>query len=333
MKHLRLILRGALCAAVLGLGSCGGDGGGEGTPDAGTSGGADAGPGPVTSGTYNHYATNTLKIGSTPAEAMGYGFNIDGKAGIDNSLGTFLAGLNSTLGADATIAEALTMGDFIILHSVRADDLSTDSSVSWRILLGNAQAMPKYDGTGTFTVSTSSPQDAIVTGAISGGKFSGGPATVDLEIAIVPGGDPLRVTLNAVRLEANVTANGCMSGRLGGAVESQELLESVAPLLATELTARIQADAGCYNPQAPNDYSGCDSTNATIRGLIDKNPSDGVISEAEITGPESVVAILFTPDVDILKADGTPGTDSVNESVSMAVGFTCVKGTFTAQGE
>jgi hypothetical protein len=334
MKHLSLFLRSALGVAVLGLGvsvvSCGGDDGGAnpdanpGTPDAG---------GQATTGTYNHYATSALKIGSTPGEAMSYAFNIDGKGSADNALGTAIAGLNAQLMADAAIEEALGMGQFIILHSMRADDLSSDTTVSWKVLLGSPQPNPKYDGTGTFTVAPNAPNDAILNGSISGGKFSGGPASVTIEIAFLAGADPIRVKLNNVRLEANVSANGCTSGRLGGAVEADVLLDDVAPVLATELTARIAADDGCYKPAMPADVSDCDDSNATIRGLLDVNPKDGVISEEEISGDGSVVALLFSPDVDILDAQGNPGTDNVPESVSLAVGFTCVKGTFTVTGE
>jgi hypothetical protein len=335
MKHLSLFVRSALCVAALGLGvsivSCGGDDTGGTTPDANT--GTPDGGGTANSGTYNHYATNTLKIGSSPGEATALAFNIDGKPGNDNSLGTFIAGLNANLMADAAIAAALTSGQFVILHSVRADDLVNDPTVSWKVLLGAPQANPKFDGTGTFTVAPNAPNDAIVNGSIVAGKFTGGPASVTIEIAFIEGADPIRVKLNAVRMEANVTATGCTNGRLGGAVEADVLLDDVAPVLATELSARIAADADCYKPSAPSDVSGCESSNATIRGLLDVNPKDGVISVAEISGEGSVVAVLFTPDVDILNAAGQPGTDGVAESVSLAVGFTCVKGTFTVTGE
>ena len=83
MKHLSLFVRSALCVAALGLGvsivSCGGDDTGGTTPDANT--GTPDGGGTANSGTYNHYATNTLKIGSSPGEATALAFNIDGKPG------------------------------------------------------------------------------------------------------------------------------------------------------------------------------------------------------------------------------------------------------------
>ena len=320
MKQVSLFLRGALCAAAFGLGACGGDEGGT-TPDA-NPGGGDAGPA-VTSGTYNHYATSSLKVGATASEAMSFAFDVDGNGRADNALGTFLS--IPAVGADSAISNALSMGDFIILHSVRADNLTSDSTVSWRILLGEPQASPKYDGTGSFSVSTESPRDAVVTGAIAGGKFTGGPASVTIEVAVTEGGEPVRLELNAVRLEASVTADGCVNGRLGGAVESDKLLDEAAPVLATELTARIQADEGCAT-----NISDCDGANGTIRGFLDVNPSNGIITVQEIT---EVAGVLLSPDVDVLGADGRPGKDSVLESVSMAVGFTCVKGAFSATDE
>src|SRR4029078_2213630 len=123
-----------------------------------------------TSGTYNHFPNSQLKIGSSANEANGYAFDLDGVAGKDNSLGGVLAGLNGTLMIDAAIQSALTAGDFVILHSVRADSLTSDTTVSWQIWLGAQQAMPKYDGTGTFTVATNAPHDAIINGTITDGK-------------------------------------------------------------------------------------------------------------------------------------------------------------------
>jgi hypothetical protein len=311
----------AVPAAILfaSLAACGGDdGGGDTTPDAG---------GSANTGTYYHYATSQLKVGTSANEANSFAFDLDGVAGKDNSLGGVLAGLNSQLMIDMAIQAALTDGDFVILHSLRADDLTTDSTASWQIFLGDPQAAPKYDGTGTFTVASNSPTTAKLSGAIAAGKYLGGPGSVTLSLSLIPGEAPLQIQINAARIEANVSATGCTSGRIGGAIKADTLSTQVVPLLASQLDARIAADAGCRE-----DINMCEASNKLILDFFDTSPKDRMITRTELEANPLVMAILMA-DVDVLNAAGQAGTDGTKESVSIALGFTCVKGTYTAPGE
>ena len=213
MKHSVLrIAYGALAAACLSLGACGGSDDG-GTPDGGTTGGADAGgtvQEPTYTGTYNHYVTNLVKVGANAGEAGNYGFAFDDLTPtMDNRIGTILGTFAGQLGLDAEIKGALDMGTFIILHSVRADTLASDTSVQWSVFLGDAKANPDFtSGNGMFTVKTGTTASKVG-GATATSKFTTNPSfvtTLKLELSLSTMGQPLAVTLVAPRIEATSRA-------------------------------------------------------------------------------------------------------------------------------
>jgi hypothetical protein len=84
---------------------------------------------------------------------------------------------------------------------------------------------------------------------------------------------------------------------------------------------RTSFDTDCDVGGTPPDC-GCapGSTGATLRNLFDKAPTqDCVISDPEVT---TVLSGFLTPDID-LDGEGT------NNALSIGLGFTAVKGTFT----
>lgn len=320
MKQLTRLATAFLAIAVFAVTGCSSEGeDNQGTPDAGG----------AATGTYNHFVNSSLKIGTNANEATALAFaDLDGAGSAkDNALGIFLANLNAQLMLDMALATAVNDGSIVILHSVRADDITSDSTASWQVWLGDAQAMPKFDGTGQFTVASNAPRDAIVQGSIAAGKFTGQASQISLELSLVEGSAPLRVKLNAVHLEASVTTSTITSGRLAGAISTQELNDNVVPALAGLLDARIGADAGCRT-----DEDMCEAGNKIIRQYFDISPKDGTISVAEVRD-NPLLLTVFTPDVDVLLANGQAGHDSINESVSIALGFSGVKGSFTAPTE
>src|SRR5689334_15999153 len=114
-------------------------------------GGSDPGDGVPTSGDYHHYVTSGLRIPTSGELQREYGLNIDGDpAGRpDNQLGNVFVALTSNSDADlqGEVDSAIADGSLVVLHSVRADDLDTDKSVSWQVYLGaDAVAPPRWDG-------------------------------------------------------------------------------------------------------------------------------------------------------------------------------------------
>jgi hypothetical protein len=318
--HLPRFARGAMVAGSLFMFACGGGDDNE-TPDGGTT------TEPSYTGTYNHYVTNSFKVGMNASEARSYGFALDNEPPmLDNQIGATLANFGAQLMLDAEIAVALSMGEFIILHSVRADDLTSDSSVSWQVFLGEPKMNPVFDGSGEFTVQASSPTTARLGGSISGGKFTTNPAyarELQLDLSLAAGQAPLRVTLQSPRIEATINATTC-SGKLGGAIKVADLDTNIIPFLANQMNAYVA-------PCREGNTAGCTSNHNIVLGLFDTN-NDKTITAAEVKDNDIVKGIL-APDVDVLKADGTPGTDGMKESVSIGMGFGCVKASFTAPGE
>src|SRR5262245_54731004 len=104
------ILTGAL---ALGLMSCGSDNGGTNpTIDA---------P-PQVSGTYYHYVTNEVAV--TPAAEVG--FDLTGDSVVDNKVGNVLALAGAAgLNVGNVLNEGISRGVFVLLHSVRANSLTS----------------------------------------------------------------------------------------------------------------------------------------------------------------------------------------------------------------
>jgi hypothetical protein len=327
MKSLAL---GAMAMSSI-LGACGSSTSTP-TPDAGGGGGG------VTSGTYYHYVTDSIKVGSTVPEADGYAFNLDNdpRNVPDNAIGHVLAGLSSMLDVDGSIASGISAGTVIILHSVRADDLTSDTTVSWQVYLGATQANPVLTGGGMFTIDATGPQTAILTGAIAGGTFLGGPASVEIKLALVAGQPAIDVTLVGARIQATCTMAGCTSGKLGGGITVTDMMTKVIPAVAAVLNARIAADGNCSTMCSMS--GACSSSSTQLLDLFDTN-HDCMVTAAELS-MNSLVQAILQPDVDLLDAQGKPCVgvpgatcDGVKESVSLGLGFTTKSAVFTAASE
>jgi hypothetical protein len=340
----RNVVSGSLGAAFLGafsLVACGG-GGGDDTPK------------PPDTGTYYHYVTNSVKVPSTATEATKYGLNVDDDPDdeTDNALGRILATLKGQ-GVDiqTQVTDAIASGDLILLHSVRADDLVTDKSASWQVYLGAATQNPDYSGAGSFTLGATSPKDALLVGELNGGLFTGGPGKVTIQLAF-SGGAPVDIELIGTKVEASATADGCTDGVLAGAITEEKLNAQVLPAIATLLNDSIADDGGtaCSManmtcPMSPmNETQTCDtkrnlcvtSTSKTVLNLFDDD-LDKMITASEIMN-DSLIKALLEPDVDLLDANKAfkadrADRDGKEDSLSLGLGFTCVKGNFTASNE
>ncbi len=337
----------ALLLGSLSLIACGDDDGG-GDDDVNTD--------PLT-GPYTHYVNDSVQVPQDSADTRKYGLNIDGDDADrpDNALGGILAALKGQ-GVDiqTTVTESVAAGNLVLLHSLQADDLTSDTSAGWKVLLGDPVTGPDFGGTGAFTVSATSPTDSLLRGSISGGQFQGGPGDITIQLALTAG-TPIKVKLIGARLKANVTATGCTDGVLGGAITDAELNSSVipgiqvlmnasvqedAPEVGGELTACVMAADVCPD-NAGGDPTTCDvermicrsSTTKTILDLFDAN-DDAEITVAEIKD-NTLIKALLAPDVDLLNAAGTfePRVDGVKDSLSVGLGFTCANGVFTVSGE
>src|SRR5688572_18141775 len=97
----------------------------------------ESGPTPPTSGEYHHYVTTDLRVPLSAELQREYGLDLDNDPSQkpDNQLGSVFVALSSNSDADlqGRIDDALAGGKLVLLHSVRADALAADGSVSWQV--------------------------------------------------------------------------------------------------------------------------------------------------------------------------------------------------------
>jgi hypothetical protein len=341
-----------LALASLPLFACGGD-------DDGGPASVDAGGAPE--GTYNHFVNDTISVPQSSAQTTAFGLDIDNDAHhrVDNALGGILSALKQqNVDIQKAVTDSVTSGKLILLHSIQATSLDSANNVGWKVLLGDpTDAPPAFDGSDMFTVSATSPTDGLLTGQIAGGSFQGGPGNVTIALSLTTG-DPIRVKLVGARIKANLTADGCTDGILGGAITEMELNDAVIPGIRTLMNNSVNDDGpagttapadcpatGSCAPAANGDPTTCvdtygkciTSTSKTILDLFDKDHNvDITIDEIKNS---TIIKALLASDVDLFN-DTTgafeprgPEAQGKKDSLSVGIAFTCKKGTFTVTGE
>jgi len=272
-----------------------------------------------TTGVQYSFVTNRLMIPTTQAQTESFALNVDGDSQqhSDNKFGNLLTLLASTaqgVELQASLDQAVTSGQVVSLHVVKADDLLNDPSVSWSLFLGKKlQSPPLFDGSDEFTIDSTASTDSPIVGSLANGHFTGGPGTAQVQLFLL--GQPVEVDLIGVRLEADLSAGGCTDGKLGGGVTAEEFRGKLLPAIADGLNQIILADK--------------DAGNALLK--VFDSDRNGTITTHEIEG-NPLLMIAISPDLDLLDASGQfhPNQDGVKDSYSMGLGFTCVPAFFTA---
>ena len=326
---MRLVHRSLLylaSAVSLSLAACGGgDDGDEG----------DDGGGPVV-GEHHQYVVSkmTLPEGANTALKL----DIDGNGTKENKLGNILFALTSQsqgqLDLQASLDRGVNNGDITLLTDVQATDLGTAKDAGLRVFLGEivspeACLDPEDDttcgkhllGTGMFTATAN---DSLVAGDIVGGRFTGGPGKLTLQLSLE--GTLIALNLINAKAELTVTADGIMNGLVGGAITKDELDTNVIPAIATTVDGIVKGDCTEPNPTPPACGCPASSTGKTLLGLFDTAPEDCSISLEEIR-ENSFIKTVLGPDLDILDPKGQ------NESLSVGVGITSVKATYAQPPE
>ena len=276
---------------------------------------------PVTGIKY-HFVTNKLLIPTTQAQTQSYALNLDGdpQNQPDNMLGGLLSMLTSaapSLDLQSTVDQAVTGGQLVSLHLVKADDPLNDPSVSWSIFQGQkTQSAPKFDGSDKFMLDPAAPTSSLVVGSLTNGHFTGGPGTTRVQIFLL--GQSVDVNLIGVRLEADLSATGCANGKMGGGVTVDEFRGKLLPAIVDGLNGIIKTDKTVAAP---------------ILQVLDSDQNGTITIQELENNPLLVVAL--SPDLDLLDTSGkfNPGQDGEKDSYSLGLGFTCVPATFTAPGD
>jgi hypothetical protein len=254
-----------------------------------------------------------------------------------------LSALSSALGLDiqATVQTNVDNGAVVILADLQATDLVAASGVGLRVYQGAdpnpaactdpedpATCGQHLQGDASFSIASTSPDNAVVIGSNVGGRFNGGPGNMQLELPLSADADPVVFDLIGARMEAGVSDDALSDAKLGGAVSKDDILDEVVPAVVGVLASLIAADC---TGAAPDCCADGESTGAGILSYFDED-GDCAVSEEEIIGNSIVASTLLNPDLDLLDADGNfdPGADGVKDSLSLGVGFSAVTATFDA---
>ena len=272
-------------------------------------------------GVEYYFVTNKLLMPITQEQTQAFALNVDGdpQAHPDNKFGEMLTLLTSAvpgLELQSTLDEAVDTGQLVSLHMVKADDALNDTSVSWLIFQGQKnQSAPSFDGSDKFTFDSAAPVNLPIVGSLTNGHFTGGPGAAHVQMFLM--GQLIDVDLIGVHLEADVSAKGCVNGKLGGGVTVDEFRGKLLPAIAGGLNQIIKAD------------------NAVASTLLKTFDSDqnGTITIEELEN-HPLLMIVISPDLDLLDASGkfNPNQDGAKDSYSLGLGFTCVPATFTVTG-
>jgi hypothetical protein len=299
-------------------------------------------------GTAHTYVVDRVILPTKSGEGAKYGLDLDGDNHVDNALGSILSALSSAAGSgslnlQSSIEDTVNQGTIILLANLKATDLNMATGVALQVYVGaNANPPPCTDpanpttatcrkhlaGTASFGIAVDSPMNAQIVGKIIGGEFNGGPGTVTLEITLsATAGKPIQLDLIGARsklrgITADKIGSDAATGIIAGAVTQGDLDGKVLPAVHDTVSGQITRD--CTMLTAPPGC-GCKSgsTGATVISLFDKAPANCEITLEEIKNND-LIKTLLAPDVMLKDATG-----ATVPALSVGVGVTAVKGTFT----
>ncbi|MCK5798050.1 MAG: hypothetical protein KAI47_12730 [Deltaproteobacteria bacterium] len=288
----------------------------------------DSGPAPkidCTGGNCKTYVFSRILLPTNTAEAKKYGYDYDNNSIKDNALGSILSGLGAAMQdfeMQPAIDTAVYSGEALLLLDVQAADLTTDPKAALQAFIGEKQACCAgqetnpdacktaalagcFSGSGVFAKAATSPTDAILGGAITGGEMAFGPAGLRIEIPFGTAGS-LSINLREARIKGSITADGITDGVLSGVIPKADIEGSLIPAVA-KMLQDIVADS----TTKPD-------TKTQILGMFDAD-KDGTITTKEVA-ENSLIANFVGGDVDV---------DNDGEmELSLGIGFEAVKASF-----
>src|SRR5688572_17695832 len=205
-----------------------------------------------TTGVQYQFVTNELLLPTTQEQTQAFGLNIDNdlQKSPDNKFGELLSLLTSVapdLELQATLNQAVNAGQLVTLHMVKADDFLNDPNASWFIYLGQSvESAPAFNGSDVFTLDPATPANSPIIGSLVDGNFAGGPGTAHIKMSLL--GQLVEVDLIGVRIEAAVSVNGCVDGKLGGGITVEEFRNRLLPAMADGINQIIAANNNAATP-------------------------------------------------------------------------------------
>jgi len=321
----RPLLLAAAALVPMSLAACGGDDGGQPTPE----------------GAHTHYVANKVFVPTSSTESREYGLDLNGDGTVDNQLGATLAALKSQGGFDiqGTIDKAVADGSIILLVDFQTKSFTSSAASGIQVFLGTnpnpAACNGSADttcghhltGTASFDLAADAATNNIALGGkIVGGTFTGGPGKLTLQISL-GGGTPIDLDLIGARAKVSGISDtaigmGTSGGAIfAGAVSKDDIDNKIIPAIPPQLEATIMRDCTMIMPPVAGCGCAASSTGATIISFFDAN-KDCKVDADELKANQLVMSLL-QPDVTI---DGTM-------ALSIGIKATAVGATFTVPGQ
>lgn len=291
--------------------------GGEPEPEPGVCDGVD-----FSAAEVSVYVVDSIHFPSKAAEATQLSLNIDGDSNgrHDNAFGQIYAAVVGSAGdidLDASTRELIEAGEIIHLLELRTAPGDELDCTQVRVLHGldvDGDPTDNFSGNETFAIDSSRGEGVMV--GIDGVRLVDvSRGTAPIAVTFFGDDEPVVLDLGAAAIKGELTERG-FEGVLGGGIHDVDT--ELIPLLHRGVVRAVEGD--CVGGVCVRDSLG-----EYMLGLFDTMPEDGAISYEEFS-ESNLVRSLFTPDVDILDADGQPCLlcDGKKESLSVGIGFTAV---------
>lgn len=176
------------------------------------------------------YVTNGLTVPTDGVLARDLGFDLNDDDRPDNQLGTLVGLLDLDL--QALVTQYVQEGQFVLLHSLRAPDVTATASASWFVYRGDGGEAPDFTGAGEFAVSEDSPVDGHMSGSIQDGLLSAQADMMPFSLQVRPDVPVMHLHIVRPHFEAWVNEDGCTEGRIGGAISMWEVNDKILPVVA-----------------------------------------------------------------------------------------------------
>lgn len=268
----------------------------------------------------HEYVLDGVELPVTFQDVQTYSVDLDGDGKADNALGSLLATLATvmpTLDLEAAANHGINAGESIHLFRLHTSSFTSEPAAQLLSWLGKPAACCTsttdpvkcaseadttcFSGSATFSPDPAKPTPNLLSGAISAGSMSFGPAPLKVRL-VLKGLGTLYLRLKGAKIIGTPTSSGITAGVLGGAVDPKDINNDVIPALAGMI------DVIYKDPNTASDVK------STLALFIDTN-SDGTITTAELaTNP--LATAYIAGDVDLDK-------DGIKE-LSIGIGFTAV---------
>jgi hypothetical protein len=265
------------------------------------------------------YVTKTLTLPSSSGQADAFGRDLDGDGTKDNQLGNIIVALQASGTLDLGLAtqDSVTLGDIVMLHSLRTPSISNTRNATWQVWYGKPTITPPaFDGTDVFPLLSGQPHSAKIAATIKDHSVRTSAGTIPFRMDF--GSGPFVLHLKKARVFTKCFRAGCLNGRINGGIPVGEVESKLKEKLRIWVNEAIAAD--CPGPDVESCAAG--STGETLVGLFDDD-EDLTVTVGEFN-ENSLIQTLLRPDLNLVRGDGVPA-----DHMSVGFGFTTVKAKLT----